>query len=265
VKGSVEYANARGLVSLGYNASWYSNHIPTVTFDNPLRADDISGGPSKGRAVLWPSNHSFSYNINGSYKLPARSRASAAISIGQWAQNEALVNPTVNTALTLVAPSLERATAETKADVVSMVYNFNSRPNDYLWLNAKYRYYDYANKTPRYESLALVGDWALGTAIWENEPSSMKRNTIDLDASLSPYKSLAFNLGYTREASDRTFRIYERTVEDTYRVGFDSTSNRFVTGSVRALRRRSWRKWASSPRCGTSTSRTGPATASPPW
>jgi MtrB/PioB family decaheme-associated outer membrane protein len=229
VKGSVEYANARGLVSLGYNASWYENHRPTVTFDNPLRADDISGGPSKGLAAMWPTNHSFSYNVNGSYKLPARSRATAAISIGQWAQNQALVKPTVNTALTLVAPPLERATAETKADVVSMVYNFNSRPNDFIWLNAKYRYYDYANKTPRYESLALVGDWALGTAIWENEPSSMKRNTVDLDASLSPNKFMGFNVGYTREASDRTFRIYERTVEDTYRVGFDSTAYQFVT------------------------------------
>jgi hypothetical protein len=36
-------------------------------------------------------------------------------------------------------------------------------------------------------------------------------------------------MGYTREDSDRTFRIYEKTVEDIYRVGFDSTANQFVT------------------------------------
>lgn len=229
VKGSIEFANQRGLVNVGYNASWFSNHIPTVQFDNPLRAVDINGGPASGLAVMWPTNHSFSVNVNGSYKLPARSRASAFISVGQWDQNQSLVSPTVNSALTLVAPPLERPTAEAKADIVSMVYNFNSRPNDFIWLNAKYRYYDYANKTPLYETLALVGDWALGTATWENEPASLKRNTIDLDASISAHKYLGIGMGFTREDSDRTHRIFEKTAEDTYRVSIDSTGNQFVT------------------------------------
>jgi MtrB/PioB family decaheme-associated outer membrane protein len=229
VKGAVEFANERGLASVGYNASWFSNHIPTVQFDNPLRAVDISGGSSSGRVVMWPTNHSFSVNLNGTYKLPARSRASAFISIGQWDQNEPLVSPTVNTALTLVAPPLERPSAEAKADIVSMVYNFNSRPNDYVWLNAKYRYYDYANKTALYDTRVLIGDWSVGTAQWENEPASMKRNTIDLDASISAHKYVGLGLGFTREDSDRTHRIFEKTAEDTYRVSFDSTGNRYVT------------------------------------
>ena len=229
VKGGVEYANARGLLGLGYTASWFDNHRPTVQFDNPLRATDINNGPASGLAVMWPTNHSFAYTMNGSYKLPARSRATAYLSIGQWAQNEALVSPTVNSALTLVAPPLERPTAEARADIVSMVYNFNSRPADYIWLNAKYRYYDYANKTPRYESLALVGDTALGTAIWENEPSSVKRGTIDLDASITPYRYLGVSAGYSREDYDRTFRIFEKTAEDTYRASIDSTGNQYVT------------------------------------
>jgi MtrB/PioB family decaheme-associated outer membrane protein len=229
VKGSVEFANDRGLVSVGYNASWFSNHIPTVTFDNPLRVDDISGGPSSGRVAMWPTNHAFNVNVNGSYKLPARSRASAYISIGQWDQNEALVSPTVNKALTLLAPPLERPSAEAKADIVSMVYNFNSRPNEYLWLNAKYRYYDYANKTPIYETVALVGDWAPGPAVWENEPASVKRNSIDLDASISAHKHLGIGLGFSREDNDRTHRIFEKTAEDTFRVSFDSTGSQFIT------------------------------------
>jgi len=229
VKGAIEFANNRGLFNVGYNASWFNNHIPTVTFDNPLRADDISGGPSSGRVVMWPTNHSFSVNVNGSYKLPARSKASAFISVGQWNQNESLVAPTVNTAIALVAPPLERPTAEAKADIVSMVYNFNSRPNEYVWLNAKYRYYDYANKTPLYETVALVGDWSLGTALWENEPSSLKRNTIDLDASIAAHKYVGIGLGFSREDSDRTHRIFEKTAEDTYRVSFDSTGNQYVT------------------------------------
>ncbi|HTM26061.1 MAG TPA: MtrB/PioB family outer membrane beta-barrel protein [Vicinamibacterales bacterium] len=227
IKSSIELANQQGLLSVGYNASWFDNHIPTVQFDNPLRVvDSPTAGPASGLAVMWPTNHAFSVNVNGSYKLPARSRASAAISIGQWNQNEALVPPTVNTAL--VAPPLDRPSAETRADIVSMVYSFTSRPSQYIWLNARYRYYDYANKTPLFETTGLVGDFGVTTPI-ENEPGSIKRGTFDLDASFSPYKYLGVNFGITREDSDRTHRMFEKTAENTYRVTFDSTGNQYVT------------------------------------
>jgi MtrB/PioB family decaheme-associated outer membrane protein len=229
VKGAIEFANAKGLFNVGYAGSWFSNHIPTVQFDNPLRADDISGGASRGLAVMWPTNVSMAVTVNGSYKLPARSRASAFISIGQWEQNEPLVASTINSAVAPLVGPLQRSTAEASADIVSMVYNFNSRPNDYVWLNAKYRFYDYANKTHHFASPQLVGDWSLGSAIWENEPSSLQRHTIDLDTSISAHKYAGIGFGFSREDTDRTFRIFEKTAEDTYRVSFDSTGNQYVT------------------------------------
>ena len=228
VRSYLEIANDRGLLNVGYSASWFDNKLPTVTFDNPFRADDISGGASKGLAPMWASNQAYNFNVNGSYKLPGRSRASAFVSIGQWSQNEALVAPTVNSALFATMPALDRPTAEAKADIVSMVYNFTSRPSDFLWLNAKYRYYDYANKTPHYETLALIGDWTVGTALFENEPSSIKRNTLDLDASVDAGRYFAIGAGYSHEDYDRTFRIYEKTAEDTYRFQVDSTGNQYV-------------------------------------
>ena len=228
VKSYLEMANDRGLLNVGYTASWFDNKLPTVRFDNPFRADDISGGASKGLAPMWSSNQAFSFNVNGSYKLPGRSRASAFLSFGQWNQDEALVAPTVNTALLATMPALYRPSADAKADIVSMVYNFTSRPAEFLWLNAKYRYYDYANKTPHYETLALIGDWTVGTAEFENEPSSIKRNTFDIDASVDAGQYLAVGAGYSREDYDRTFRIYEKTAEDTYRIQVDSTANPYV-------------------------------------
>ena len=240
LKGYLEFANDHGLLNVGYKASWYDNSIPTVTFDNPFRADDISGGASKGLVPMWATNQARSFDVNGSYKLPGRSKATAFISIGQWDQNQPLVAPTVNTALFATMPALERPTAGARADIVSMVYNVNSRPNDFLWLNARYRYYDYSNKTPIYETLALVGDWALGTALWENEPASVKRNTLDLDASISGARYLNVGLGYTRDDNDRTFRIYEKTAEDTFRVEVDSTGNQYA--SLRAKFEHSARK-----------------------
>jgi MtrB/PioB family decaheme-associated outer membrane protein len=235
VNGMLEFANKRGMFSVGFAGSSYNNNIPVVQFDNPLRATDAPGGsnvggPASGRVPMWPTNSAFSLNLNGSYKLPVRSRASAAISVGRWNQNEALIAPTSNTAL--VAPPLERPNAEAKADIVSMVYNFVSRPSEYVWLNAKYRYYDYANKTPLFEMPALVGDWAFNpatAATWENEPSSMQRRTFDVDASFTPYQYVAFGVGLTREDADRTHRIFENTAENSYRVSVDSTGNQYVT------------------------------------
>ncbi len=228
IKGQIEFANTRGLLSVGYNGSWFDNAIPTVRFDNPLRATDIVNGPSVGQAVMWPTNSSFSVNLNGGYKLPARTNANAAISVGRWSQDQALVPPSVNTAL--VSPPLQRATAETRADIVSMVYSLNSRPVKNVWLNARYRYYDYANKTPHFVAeQAAIGDWAVTTQTHETEPSSFKRLTLDLDASFTPFEYMAFGLGYGREDSDRTFRIFEKTAEDTFRVTVDSTGNDYLS------------------------------------
>ena len=232
VAGMLEFANQRAWFSVGFTGSSYNNHIPVVQFDNPLRATDAVGGsnvggPAFGRVPMWPANSALALNLNGSYKLPARSRASAFVSIGRWNQNEALIAPTSNTAL--VAPPLARPNAETKADIVSMVYNFTSRPGEYVWLNAKYRYYDYANQTGRFEMPAIPGDWNTTGAIWENEPSSFTRHTLDLDASITPYKYLGLGLGFTREGADRTFRIFEQTAERSVRASIDSTGNQYVT------------------------------------
>jgi MtrB/PioB family decaheme-associated outer membrane protein len=227
VKAVMEYANSKGLLSVGMRGSWFDNRLPTIQFDNPLRSTDISGGPSKGLAVTSPSNSLVSFVVDGGYRLPAKSRATAAISIGRADQNDPLVAPTINSAL--VAPPLERSSAEARGDIVSMVYGLNSRPADGVWLNARYRYYDYANKTPHFETVALVGDWAVGTALWETEPLSLTRHTADLDASFSPLPYVAFGLGYSHDRAERTFRIFEETAEDTFRVTLDSIGNRYLT------------------------------------
>lgn len=235
VKGAIEFANAKGLLSFGYDASWFDNSIPLVQFDNPLRSTDIAGGASIGQAAWWPGNSAFSVNVNGGYKLAKRTRATAALSMGRWEQDEALPPPTINTAL--VAPSLMRSTAAARADITSAVFNLSSRPVPNVWLNAKYRYYDYANKTARFEfgdpsgKLALlpIGDWALTTQYHENEPASFKRKTLDLDASFTPFDYVAFGAGYGREDADRTWRIFEKTADDVFRVTMDSTGNQYFT------------------------------------
>ena len=160
----------------------------------------------------WPSNTMQTVNLNGRYGLPGRTRATAAISLGTSRQNEALLPATVNTAL--VAPVLERSTAEAEAKTLAMVYTVNSRPAEYLWLNAKYRYYNYDTRTPQFDiSSMVVADNTLGAAK-ESEPLDIKRQTLDLDASYTPFQYASLNMASrarTRIAHSGSTRKRRRT------------------------------------------------------
>jgi MtrB/PioB family decaheme-associated outer membrane protein len=236
VKAALEFANTKGLLSVGYNGSWYDNKIPAIQFDNPLRFTDTLGGSGAavGQAVWWPANTAFSVNATGSYKLPGRTRANANLSIGRWSQDEALYPATLNTALVAPIP-LPRSTADTSADIMSMLFGLSSRPARNVWLSAKYRYYDYDNNTAHFGPIPrFMGDTnfvSSGGVVTEdeNEPSSFKRQNFDLDASYAPINYLSFGAGYGRENGDRTFRIYESTAEDIFRVTVDSTGNQYFT------------------------------------
>ena len=256
IKGQIEFANTRGLLSAGYNGSWFDNAIPTVRFDNPLRATDIINGPSVGQAIMWPTNSSFSVNVNGSYKLPARTRASALISVGRWSQDETIAPPSVNTAL--VSPPLERATAEdARADIVSMVYSLNSSPVKNVWLNAKcpllrLRQQDAALRRP------AGGDRRLG-----GHHAEPRDGAVQLQASHAgsrrvvhavrvAWRSASATAGRTRIARSASSK---KTAEDTFRVTMDSTGNdsRHPPRECESSRRsgsgfeaRSSKKWVSS-------------------
>ena len=227
ITASAEWANRKGRVSVGYVGSWYDNQITAIRFDNPLRYTDIVGTPSVGQMADWPSTSAHTVNTAGSIALPFRSKASAFVSLGTWRQNDALLPATVNTAL--VAPVLERPTAEAEARVVATNVNFNARPAKYVWLNAKYRFYDYANRTPVFDiSSMVVGDNTLGAA-HETEPAGFQRHNFDVDASFTPWTTAGFKVGYGREVADRTFRIFERTSEHVFRTSADLTGYQHVT------------------------------------
>ena len=62
----LEWANREGLISMGYDASWYNQNNPAFTFDNPQRvSDSATAGPAFGRAALMPSNSVNTFNVNG--------------------------------------------------------------------------------------------------------------------------------------------------------------------------------------------------------
>jgi len=235
----LEWANRQGLLAVGYDASFYDQHNPAFTFDNPQRvSDSATAGPAFGRAALMPTNSVNTFNVNGAYRLPNHSKATAAISYSKMDQNQALLANTTNTALVGVA-ALPRASAEARVDVLSTVLGFNSRPTADLWLNARFRYYDYNNKTESFTNTVVPGDFSIG-ALETSEPTAFDRKTFDADATYSLGKYLDAGAGYTFEGYANTIanetvqgRIYSSTGENTFRVTADSVGTQYVSARVK--------------------------------
>ncbi len=111
---------------LAYDGSWFTNHVETLIWDNPLRATDLADAPAQGRMALWPDSTAHTVSAAGSVALPARSRAFGSVSMGGWFQDQALLPHTINTAIAAIP--LARPTAEAEARILSMNYRVTSRP-----------------------------------------------------------------------------------------------------------------------------------------
>jgi hypothetical protein len=180
--------------------------------------------------ALWPNSNMNSVNATGVLNLPRNSRAMAYLSVADWTQNDPLIPYTTNTALTGV-PSLDRPTADAKAVVTAMTYSFTSKPTDMLWVSARYRSYDFDNRTPLFKVTNTVSYDTTVAAFAEGEttPYAYTRRTFDADASVTPIPFTAFRVGYTREELKQTFRTFDTTTEDTIRLSADTTGLSWLT------------------------------------
>ena len=245
VKADAEWATTRGMVRVGYDGSWFANDVPTLIWDNPLKLTDAVSATgyvdgragAQGRAAMWPNSTDHGVSTAASIKLPGKSRAIATVRVGALRQDAPLEAATINSAAPPIP--LPRATADIQARTVAMNYTFTSRPAARLWINARYRYYDFDNRTPEFTvPQFLVMDQTLHAGVTTSYVSH-RRQTLEADASVNATKATAIRVGYTRGSDDRSFRIFERTTEDAYRASVDSLW-RSVT--LRAIVERSERR-----------------------
>ena len=178
---------------------------------------------------LWPDSHLNSGSITGLIRLPARSQATAYVSLGTWSQNDPLIPYTINSALPVIP--LDRPTADARARVTATAFTANSRPREHLWLNARFRSYDFDNRTPVFHVDRTVAyDTNVSTFAEEGtSPYSYTRKSLDLDASWTPMTFAALRAGYTREVVDQTFRTFDTTTENTVRLSADATGIPWLT------------------------------------
>ena len=82
-----EWSNQRNMLRVAYDGSWFTNNDDTLVWDSPLRLDDSSSAPGRGRMSLWPSNQAQTFSVAGSSKLARRTQLTGFLSYGVWSND----------------------------------------------------------------------------------------------------------------------------------------------------------------------------------
>lgn len=236
---SAEYDQGWGLLRGGVRFNLFDNAIKVETFDNPFRAvssTDASAytapasgsinGPAFGRIALPPNSRSVTGSLGGVFKFGSRTRLSADASYGQWTQDDAFIPFTTNTAITAPAgftdlSALPARSLDGKIGVFTFASVLTLRPVDGLGITARYRRYDFDNKTPR---LAFDQGYVRFDAAFEdipriNVPYGYTNDQAVAMASYDFSRLVTLEGGYRFEGMDRTFRETERTTTNTLFAG----------------------------------------------
>jgi MtrB/PioB family decaheme-associated outer membrane protein len=224
-----EWTNGRQMLRVSYNGSWFDNLDDPLVWDSPLRLDDSTSAPGRGRTALWPSNSAQTVSAAGYAKFARRTQLTGFISYGFWNNDEPLQPFTINAALRQIP--LPRATAQAEARVFSTNLNLVSRPQPDWQYSARVRRYDYQNRTPPTVIGEFVSyDSSINTSLTGGpELYAHDRTTFDADATYTGLLPLALTAGYTRNNGGYDFRIFDSTGENVLRLNADAISSQWVT------------------------------------
>jgi MtrB/PioB family decaheme-associated outer membrane protein len=228
-----EWTNQRSLFRVAYNGSWFDNLDDTLVWDSPLKLDDSTSAPGRGRMALWPSNSAHTLSATGYYKLARRTKVTGFVSYGLWSNDEPLQPFTINATLPQLA--LPRSNSEAEAAVVSSNFSLTSQPRNDWYFSARLRTYDYDNQT----TAAAIPEFInYDTSIKASSTGGPRRyahsrTTFDADATWSGLRPLALTAGYTRQHGAYDFRVFESTADDTLHLTAETTGSNWVTFRAR--------------------------------
>lgn len=248
VDANLEWTSDRGMFKTGYNGSFFSNNVPPLVWDNPLRATntvpyDPSGytngnGPAQGQMSMAPDNMLNAFGATGMYKLGLRSTLTGSLWYTRMSQNDALIPWTTNSAIANSTvyksfpelAALPRSTAQARVDVVNGILNFNTRPSRYVTLSARYRYNDRIDKTPEFDAIEYVRFDAVPEETGGiTEPFDIRENSLDLSAVFTPIRYTSFKISYLYDDFARTSRAFANLTDNGFRASVDTVGNQYVT------------------------------------
>jgi Putative outer membrane beta-barrel porin, MtrB/PioB len=237
-----EFSHGPLLARASFSGSWFNNANTEVTFDNPFRLTDAPSTPARGRSSLAPSNSFLQVNGMASVRFAGRSRATAYVSTGSLKDVGDLLMPqTINTSITGLVTPLPRTTVEGAARTNAVNLTFVSHPSRWFDVDARYRLYDYDNRTPdfvmpqrvSYDNTPAAPTYstlggATSTLVVETEPFGVKRHTFDATVRV-PAGTGTAGAGYSFLGEDRTHRFFESTSENVLRLSYDLVGTGLVT------------------------------------
>ncbi len=225
----------------GFNHNWYNNRQETLVVDNPLVGVDqvyraaagtvpATGGSSRALFIGPPDNSANTVALGAQLKFARQTRIGADMALGRWSQNAALYPYTIfSLGLTGTGAdasnrsTLQFSSLDGKINTTAATLLFTSRPVTGLGLRARFRRYDFDNRTaaiPRIGSFSASPDRLWSNTNLATEPlgyvtaSPYSNKTDRLDASASYELGLVTVEGAVRHiAVDRTYREAETTTE----------------------------------------------------
>lgn len=264
----VSWANPKSMLRLGWDASWFTNHVKSLVWDNPIRSTDFDNGlvppagpydasgysngngAAQGRQAMAPSNTMTVVSATGLYKLPGRTTVNGTLQLTSQDQDEALIPWTINSAINTPAvfaafpglARLPRSTAQAEAKGVNTLLNFSTRPLRAMSVTVRYRFNERDVRTPTFDASQYVRFDAAPVAIEEglSHQFDTSRHLLDANVSLTPFRWGTLRAGYGHEAVERHGRGFSDVGEHIVRLSFDTFSSRWVTvrAAVDVARRR---------------------------
>jgi MtrB/PioB family decaheme-associated outer membrane protein len=224
-----EWTNSRSMLRVAYSGSWFDNLAPTLVWDSPLRLDDASGSPGRGRMSLWPSNSAQTVSFGGYTKLAHKTQVTGFFSYGVWSNDQPLEPFTINAALPQLA--LPRATTDAQANVFSTNLNLVSHPVTDWRFSARLRDYTYANHTPvtAIPEMVSYDSSVSSTPTGGPDVFAHDRLTFDADATWTKLMPFAVSVGYSHNNNGYDARTFESSGENVFRVSADAVGASWLT------------------------------------
>ena len=221
---SLQWADRGRLLQVGYTGSFYNNDVPVLVWDSPLTLTDAPNNPAQGRMAIFPSSTANTFSALGALPLPGRSRLHAYVSLGSWNQDEPLVPHTINSALP--QPPLSRSSAEAEARILALNLGYTTRAFRSVMFTARYRTYDFDNRTPSFLQPEYVraDQTVTPSVIGRSEPFEYTRHFVDLNAIYTGLRFASVRFGYSMEHDDRAYRFVQRTTDHMVRASIDTVN-----------------------------------------
>lgn len=241
-----EWNGESGGLRFGYRYSDFTNHVSTVSWDNPFRIT----GSTDPNAYTAPSSSSINGSAMGFADLAPDNQANLVFltgrtRFGNWfangnatynrmTQDDPLLPYTLNPSIAGVdfngatfnptnPANLPARSADREVDATSLNAQLGTTFAGRWGLTFRYRYYDYDNQSERIEFPGYVRFHS----VWE----PIARVTVPFSYTRQNYGAeLGWDLGhasrlallYDRESWDREFREVDSTDEDLWKLSFDT-------------------------------------------